>query len=130
MKKQLQKELQELAKEILREGDAISIADMKEKAASLYEKASVLAYLEGDTVTTSKEEEVFDSKGFREKNWFTEPEPIPQPEHKEDLVEPLMEKIKDLVAQMPPESQEVDQLLEEILPEKKYIKNDLEESLL
>ena len=51
----------------------------------------------------SKQDVSMDSKSYREQNWFKEPEPVPQPEHKEDLVEPLMEKIKDIVAQMPEE---------------------------
>ncbi len=85
--------------------------------------------------------ESLDSKSFREENWFTEPEPVPQPEHKEDLIEPLMEKIKDIVAQMPEESERIDELLDEMLPKNKttppaeiqekpavkYTKNDLEE---
>ncbi len=67
--------------------------------------------------------------------------PLPQPEHKEDLIEPLMEKIKDIVAQMPEESERIDELLDEMLPKNqeaetaetpgkqtvKYVKNDLEE---
>ncbi|MDX1461901.1 MAG: hypothetical protein R3359_02505 [Marinirhabdus sp.] len=127
MKKELQQDLQEVAKAILREGDGMDIVVLKQKVATLYEKLSVLAYLEGDAPDSVNKEESFDSKSFREQHWFTEPEPIPQPEHKEDLVEPLMEKIKDLVAQMPPEAQEVDRILEEVLPQKKFVKNDLEE---
>ena len=129
MNKQLQQEVQEIAKAILRKGDTMNVASMKEAVAMLYEKLSVLVFLEGEH--TVKEgvslEEAIDSKSYREQHWFTEPEPIPQPNHKEDIVEPLMEKIKDLVAQMPPETQEVDKILEEVLPQKKYIKNDLEE---
>jgi hypothetical protein len=47
------------------------------------------------------------------------------------LVEPLTEKIKDLVAQMPsqndPDGSAVEDLLKEILPKKETFKNDLEE---
>jgi hypothetical protein len=75
----------------------------------------------------SKTEGSLDSKSYRENNWFKDPEPVPQPEDREELVEPVMEKIKDLVAQMPEESQKVDALLEEVLPRKEYQKNDLEE---
>ncbi len=38
-----------------------------------------------------------------------------------------MEKIKDIVAQMPEETQHVDELLEKVLPKKTLQKNDLEE---
>lgn len=132
MKKQLQKELLDLANEILQQKTKLNTAEMKQKTANILERLTVLDYLErqiGGTTPSAeaKEGDSFDSKSYKEQNWFTEPEPIPQPQHKEDLVEPLMEKIKDLVAQMPPESQELDDFLEEVLPQKQYIKNDLEE---
>ncbi|WP_432412354.1 hypothetical protein [Rasiella sp. SM2506] len=131
MKNKLQQDLRDLANEILQQ-KKMNSAEMKQKVTNIYERLTVLEYLEQqlDEVipsTIMKEDDAFDSKSYKEQNWFTEPEPIPQPQHKEDLVEPLMEKIKDLVAQMPPESQELDEFLEEVLPEKKYIKNDLEE---
>ncbi|RDK88429.1 hypothetical protein [Marinirhabdus gelatinilytica] len=131
MKKKLQQDLQDLAKEILQE-QCPSTVQLKKKVAAIYEKLTILEHLEqqieGETTVPSKNEiESFDSKSYKEQNWFTEPEPIPQPQHKEDLVEPLIEKIKDLVAQMPAESQQVDKILEEVLPKKKYMKNDLEE---
>jgi len=43
------------------------------------------------------------------------------------IMEPATEKIKDLVAQMHDESQDVDELLEKVLPQQKYNKNDFEE---
>ncbi len=43
------------------------------------------------------------------------------------IMEPVMEKIKDMVAQMPPETQKVDKIFEEAIPKKQYHKNDLEE---
>lgn len=44
----------------------------------------------------------------------------------EGLMEPNTEKIKDIVAQMPPESQKVDEMLEYILP-RQYMKNEMED---
>tara|TARA_A100000171_G_scaffold52996_1_gene75209 strand:+ start:20903 stop:21712 length:810 start_codon:yes stop_codon:yes gene_type:complete len=131
MKNKLQQDLRDLANEILQQKE-VKGARLKQIVAKMYENICVLEYLEQqiDGVKPSektKNEEAFDSKSYKEQNWFTEPEPIEQPQHKEDLVEPLMEKIKDLVAQMPPESQELDDFLEEVLPQKKYMKNDLEE---
>lgn len=132
MKNKLQQDLRDLANEILQQKESFNTAEMKKKITKMYDKLCVLDYLEqqieGATSSTqAKAEDSFDSKSYKEQNWFTEPEPIPQPQHKEDLVEPLMEKIKDLVAQMPPESQQLEEILEEVLPQKKYIKNDLEE---
>ncbi len=98
------------------------------KVGELYEQLTVLNYLESEEDgMVSKKSEALDSKSFREENWFTEPEPLPQSDHKEDLIEPSTEKIKDIVAQMPQESQELDELLEEVLPQRKYVKNDLDE---
>lgn len=132
MKNKLQQDLEDLANEILQQKEKMNTAALKQKVTKLYEIVTVLDYLEQQidgktTPAQTLETASFDSKSYKEQNWFTEPEPIEQPQHKEDLVEPLMEKIKDLVAQMPPESQELDDFLEEVLPQKQYIKNDLEE---
>jgi hypothetical protein len=131
MRKQLQKEIQELAEQLEKMSANFNTKKALVTVASIHERLVVLQYLErqidnGSTLEPN-ESQSFDSKSFREQNWFKEPEPVPQPEHKEDLVEPLMEKIKDLVAQMPEESQRIDELLEEVLPKKKQMKNDLEE---
>ncbi len=130
MKKQLQSRIKDLAEEILSDNDGNSTTKMKETARQLYEQLSVLEYLEVQILGKegkSSDKESLDSKSYRENNWFKEPEPVPQPEDREELIEPVMEKIKDLVAQMPEESQKVDALLEEVLPRKQYHKNDLEE---
>ena len=124
MKKKLRKEISELAAELANTSSNFDVAAIKVQLQYLNDKLTVLQYLEGQLEAT---DESVDSKSFREQNWFTEPEQLPQPENKEEIVEPLMEKIKDLVAQMPEESQQVDELLEEVLPKQKYVKNDLEE---
>ena len=130
MKKQLQSRIKSLAQQILSESDSNDTGKMKETARKLYELLAVLEYLEvqllGDDVKTADKDSL-DSKAYRENNWFKEPEPVPQPEDQEELIEPVMEKIKDLVAQMPGESQKVDALLEEVLPKKTYHRNELEQ---
>ncbi len=130
MKKKLRSQIKDLATQILSENSENNTRKMKELARELYEKLSVLEYVEVQLLGVGEEEnsqESLDSKSYRENNWFKEPEPVPQPEHKEELVEPVMEKIKDIVAQMPEETQSVDALLEEVLPKKEYNKSDLEE---
>ncbi len=131
MKKQLLEEIQAIAQHLSGALTTANTTQLKSAVRMLYEKLSVLEYLEqqleGNENKESEAHESFDSKTFREQQWFADPQPVPQPEHKEDLVEPVIEKIKDLVAQMPEQSQKVDQLLEEILPKKHYQKNDLEE---
>ncbi len=135
MKKKIRSEIAKLARQILSEEASFNAADLKLKVGQLHEQLTVLNYLEPqvDDAIGTIEPQALDSKSFREENWFTEPEPLPESENKEELVEPLMEKIKDIVAQMPQESQHVDELLKEVLPSQliekpeKYIKNDLEE---
>jgi hypothetical protein len=141
MKKKIREQITALAKQLVEEEKTFKTASIKGLVGELYERLAVLEYLENQLEEPSEETvaESFDSKSFREENWFTEPEPLPQPEHKEELVEPLMEKIKDIVAQMPKESDRIDELLDEMLPtnhetptepEKptvKFTRNDLEE---
>ncbi len=143
MKKKLREQLTVLAKQLIEEEKTFKTASVKGLVGELYEKLTVLEYLENQLEDNAEKPiaAALDSKSFREENWFTEPEPVPQPEHKEDLIEPLMEKIKDIVAQMPEESERIDELLDELLPknqeaasveapqkaEVKFTKNDLEE---
>lgn len=134
MKNKLREQIKDLAHKILNSENGMGTHSLKEISRELYEGFSVLEYLEkqvdgegGNNGAKVEPTDSLDSKSFREENWFTEPEPVPQPQHEDDLIEPLMEKIKDIVAQMPKESARVDELLEEILPKKKYVKNDLEE---
>ncbi len=143
MKKKLREQITALAKQLIEEEKTFKTASVKGLVSELYERLAVLEYLENQLEDSSEDStlESLDSKSFREENWFTEPEPVPQPEHKEDLIEPLMEKIKDIVAQMPEESERIDELLDEMLPKNhdtetaeipekptvKHVKNDLEE---
>lgn len=130
MKKQLQSNIKSLAERILSESKGGNTHEMKEMARKLYEQLSILEYLEVQILgqeANEKQDESLDSKSYRENNWFKEPEPVPLPEDREALVEPVMEKIKDLVAQMPEETHKVDALLDEVLPKRDYHKNDLEE---
>ncbi len=118
MKKKLREQISVLAKQLLEEEKSFNTASIKGLIGELYERLAVLEYLENQLEAPSQTPAAtsLDSKSFREKNWFTEPEPVPQPQHKEDLIEPLMEKIKDIVAQMPEESERIDELLDEMLP--------------
>lgn len=124
MKKKLQKEISDLAAELAQSDGDFNVMKLKQEIRVIYDKLTVLAYLEGQLEGGGQS---FDSKSFREQNWFVEPEPVPRPEHEDELVEPAIEKIKDIVAQMPHESQHVDEILEHVLPKKMYAKNDLEE---
>ncbi len=128
MKKKVLAQINALAQRII-VSENIDIAKTKNTLIQLYEKLSVLEFLETSVETEFKKPErsAIDSKTYREENWFEDPDPVPQPTHEDSLVEPLMEKIKDIVAQMPSEAQKVDELLKEILPEQPKEKNELEE---
>lgn len=130
MKKQLLQEMQEIAQELLTYNEATNMKQLKDKIGLLQEKVVLLNYFEKQLNVDAKRTDLtqsFDSKSYREQNWFKDPKPVPSPENKEEIVELATEKIKDIVAQMPPNSEKVDALLEEVLPPKKYIKNDLED---
>ncbi len=143
MKHKIREQLTVLATQLIEEEKSFKTTSVKKLVSEVYEKLTVLEYLENQIGNDPKEtkENSLDSKSFREENWFTEPEPLPQPYNKDELVEPLIEKIKDLVAQMPEESMRIDELLDEMLPKnnapettkiqetpsQKFAKNDLEE---
>ena len=85
MKKELQIKIKELAQDILANDSLEDISLLKEQARKLFEKLSVLEYLEAQIVGEKpavKMEESFDSKSFREQNWFKDPKPVPSPENK------------------------------------------------
>jgi len=129
MKKNVRLQINALAKKIIVEGDNIETNALKGLVLKLYEKLTILEYLErpSDLDLKTQKKEALDSKTYREENWFHDPKPVPQPQDEDELVEPLMEKIKDIVAQMPHESEQIDELLEEILPKKEVFKNELED---
>ncbi len=136
MKKKIYSEIKVLANQLLANGNDLDITTIKQTTAMLYEKLILLEYLEFQKSENKSinEASALDSKSFREENWFQDPKPVPQPQHRDDLAEPLIEKIKDIVAQMPQEGQQVDELLAGILPNlpdgkqrKEHVKNELEE---
>ena len=126
MKNKIRSQIKDLANEILSKDTSFETISIKNKVAKLYEQLTVLEYLESH-IDGVKQQQALDSKSYREGNWFQEPEPVPQSQYNDELAEPLMEKIKDLVAQMPKESEKVDELLNEILPKKEVHKSELEE---
>jgi hypothetical protein len=133
MKKKIQSELRTIAKRILDSDESLDTESIRSLTVQLYERVLVLSYLEKqpkrNEVTPVKApiSSSLDSKSYREQNWFNDPEPVPQPTYSEEIAEPLIEKIKDIVAQIPKESQKVDDLLNELLPKMKNSKNELED---
>ena len=133
MKKKIITEIKSIATRLLSESGLDNTTDLKQQLANLYERVSVLAYLESlleevpNTTQEPKNTESLDSKSYREKNWFNEPEPVPPSNFNDSLAEPVIEKIKDLVAEIPEDAQKIEALLREVLPKKAFSKNDLED---
>ncbi len=133
MKKKVQSELRTIAKRILDSDETMDAALLRSLTAQLYERVLVLNYLEQQTersetpIERSSVRSSLDSKSYREQNWFNDPEPVPQPTYSEEIAEPLIEKIKDIVAQIPQESQKGDDLLNDLLPKKERTMNELED---
>ena len=130
MKKKVLSQINAIAQSIVNSENEIDITKLKNSLIQLYEKLTILEFLESSVETEFEKPErsATDSKTYREQNWFKEPDPVPQSPHKEELVEPLTEKIKDIVANMPNENEEaIEELLKEIIPLKETYNSDLEE---
>jgi hypothetical protein len=130
MKKKVLSQIKAIAQRIVSSENEIDITKLKNSLMQLHEKLTILEFLESSVEAEFEKPErnATDSKTYREQNWFKEPDPVPQTPHKEELVEPLTEKIKDIVANMPNENDEaIEELLKEIIPPKETLKNDLEE---
>lgn len=152
MKKQLKEELVTLAEKIvqLRQQDNPETEELKDLAQGLYEKLTVLNFTEKNLFSSvPSQEKKAEPKPAPKAETAPQPEPVtraPEPPRKtreeedydrfapdgtlfndtEAITEPNTEKIKDIVAQMPPESETFDEMLEHILP-KNYSKNDMED---
>jgi len=112
MKKEIIEQLHKIAIEILKRDTNDSWDDLQKKSRKLYEKITLQAYLSSQKDITA----VTESRN----------ESTPEMDSAETIAEPLIEKIKDIVAQMPSESEEVDEILDEIIT-KKPQKNDLDD---
>lgn len=103
MKKKIVEELHELAIQILKKNDDSDWEALHIATRELYEQLTVRVYMQGKTaVDISKKRE-------------------------ESMAEPLIEKIKDIVAQMPNEGKNVDKLLEHVLPKESKKTTDLDD---
>lgn len=130
MKKSLETELKRLAEEIIQQKNHVDVHELKVMAGLLYEKLAVLSFAENHfgevEVMTTKQQienalEVQSKKSDRTKNDENEDNddryaPDGTQYNPEGITEPNTEKIKDIVAQMPPESEEVDEVLQDLLP--------------
>lgn len=120
MKKEITGQLKDLAKEILAFDENASVEDLHSRARSLYELLTIQLHQKENNPSANESTPVqaTDSKTYDEKIEAQDPVPVERHSIQENLAEPLIEKIKDIVAQIPSETHKIDEMLEEILPKK------------
>ncbi|WP_323787541.1 hypothetical protein [Psychroserpens sp.] len=138
MKKKLESELVSIAHRILKLKGKEDVLKMHTEVSALFEKLSVLKFahenFEGDLPTIGSNSSFFEmlDTAFNNKvsdNIEIEDKIYVNLDEKEDdhIYEPVMEKIKDMVAQMPQESQQVDDMIETVVAEKEKPVTHLED---
>lgn len=137
MKKKLESELISIAHRILKLKGKEDVNRLHEEVAKLYEKLTVLKFahenFEDDIPTIGSDSSFFGvlDEAFNNKisdNIEVEDKVYVNLDEVEDddIMEPVMETIKDIVAQMPEETHQVDEMLEETISEPSY-GNELED---
>jgi hypothetical protein len=126
MKKKLESDLISIAHRILKLTGREDLEKMHREVALLYQKITVLKFLEAHFDGDIPEDVATDSSFFNAlegafNNAVSDAVEVDQktyvnidPNEDEDLMEPAIEKIKDIVAQMPQETAAVDDLVEAI----------------
>lgn len=138
MKKKLESELISIAHRILKLKGREDVLKMHSVVGELYEKLSVLKFahenFDGDIPTIGNDSSFFDMLDAAFNNKISDNIEVEDKVYinldeveDDDIMEPVMEKIKDMVAQMPPETHKIDKIFDEAIPKKEYHKNDLEE---
>jgi hypothetical protein len=127
MKKKLESELMSIAHRILKLKGKENVAELHRETGLLYEKLSVLKFanenLEQGLPTIGVDSSFFDMLDVAFNNKISDNIErgdkiyVNLDEIEDDgIMEPIMEKIKDMVAQMPHETSEVDAFFEQSLP--------------
>ena len=138
MKRKLESELMSIAHRILKLKGKEDINKMHAEIATLYEKITVLKFAEENfedsiptigndssffgMLDTAFNNKVSDNIEIEDRTYVNMDE-----NENEAIMEPAIEKIKDMVAQMPGETHQVDDFLETVIPKTPFHKNDLEE---
>lgn len=138
MKKKLESELMSIAERILKLKGKEDVVKMHAEVSALFEKLSVLKFanenFEGDLPIIGNDSSFFGmlDSAFNNKisdNIEVEDKIYINLDEVEDdhIMEPGMATIRDMVAQMPNEPEEIDVILEEALPKPKHQNNDLDD---
>lgn len=139
MKKKLESELISIAHRILKLTGKEDLEKMHSEIALLYQKITVLKFIEnkhsGDpSDVVGMDTSFFNALDGAFNNTITDSVEVADKtfvnidsEDEEAIMEPAIEKIKDMVAQMPEETMEVDSIIEAINEPKEAIELDLNE---
>lgn len=160
MSKAIKIAIQDLAKRVIEMNGVADASELQEVARELYDKVTILKYLEENNdvvhdevvaeesvfipveepksivneiipnveeeeqVSVSLEDKLDDPQMLStlDENLFVSNEPMD-----ESLMEPATEKIKDIVAQMPPEAEQIEEFIQEVVAPPVLAKNDKEE---
>lgn len=123
MKKKIEADLLKIAESILRDKGRMDAGQLKKKARELYEKLTILSFTEKHLVEENTEdnetqiEEEFElPQRIAKVEAYDEfyPDGTQYNEDSDAITEPNTEKIKDIVAQMPPETQKVDTIINRV----------------
>ena len=136
MKKKLESELMSIAHKILKLKGKEDVNKMHTEVAALYEKLTVLKFaqenFEDDLPTIGNDSSFFGMLDTAFNNTVSDNIEVGNKTYinvderdDDEIMEPVMEKIKDMVAQMPQETQQIDAVFDAIQP--KYHKNDFED---
>ncbi|WAC00937.1 hypothetical protein N7U66_11990 [Lacinutrix neustonica] len=138
MKKKLESELMSIAHKILKLSGKDDINKMHAQVAALYEKLTVLKFAQENfddhLPTIGNDSSFFDMLDTAFNNKVSDNIEVGNKTYvnlddsdEESITEPLIEKIKDMVAQMPQETQAVDAIFDEVNARIKFHKNDFDE---
>ncbi|WP_369999325.1 hypothetical protein [Winogradskyella sp.] len=130
MKKKLESELVSIAHRILKLKGREDVDRMHEEVSKLYEKLTVLKFaqenFEDDMPTIGNDSSFFDMLDTAFNNKVSDNIEVGNKTYinldeveDDGIMEPVMEKIKDMVAQMPEETQQVDVIVEEAVTNEK-----------
>lgn len=135
MKKKLESELISIAHRILKLKGKEDVNRMYDEVSKLYEKLTVLKFaqdnFEDDMPTIGSDSSFFDMLDEAFNNKVTDTIEVEDKiyinldeSEEEEIMEPVMEKIKDIVAQMPQETQQVDDIIENVTTNQEDDKTD------
>lgn len=138
MKKKLESELISIAHRILKLKGKEDVIKMHTEVSILYEKLSVLKFthenFEGDNPTIGSNSSFFGMLDSAFNNKISDTIEVEDKIYinldeveNDDIMEPGIETIKDMVAQMPHETQQVDTIFEDATPKPDIKKSNLEE---